>query len=340
MVESNEVNGQIKMTPEVVSSYKPAKSFKLGEKPVSALSFSDNGELCVTSSEDDSIHVIDCLEGKQKSTLFSKKYGVNLARFTHHSNAIVHASTKEDDTLRYLSLYDNQYLRYFQGHTDRVVSLGMSPLNDNFLSASLDGSIRLWDLRSAGCEGAMNVIGFPTVAFDPSGRVFAAGHGSDKLGMYDLRAWRAGPFLNNTVANGVSGWKGISFSNDGKHILLSTTGNAHYILDAYDCTLKHQLVGHTGSTLGMCTESVFWSPDGRFVYSGTTHGMLNVWDTYQNAYELSPMTTLSTPHQREGTRVAGHNPTTAMMVTGGDVVVSASSIALINQWNRCLIGCS
>ena len=39
----------------------------------------------------------------------------------------VHASTKVDDTIRYLSLHDNKYIRYFPGHTKKVTTLCMSP---------------------------------------------------------------------------------------------------------------------------------------------------------------------------------------------------------------------
>jgi COMPASS component SWD2 len=46
----------------------------------------------------------------------SEKYGVHLARYTHKTTAIIHTSTKEDDSVRYLSLHDNSYIRYFRGH--------------------------------------------------------------------------------------------------------------------------------------------------------------------------------------------------------------------------------
>jgi hypothetical protein len=72
---------------------------------------------------------------------------VTLARFTHHKNNVIYASTKEDgnikifkhgidklthriylyiyllDTLRYLSVYDNKYIRYFRGHKKRFIIL-------------------------------------------------------------------------------------------------------------------------------------------------------------------------------------------------------------------------
>lgn len=34
----------------------------------------------------------------------------------------------------------------------RVVSLCMSPINDSFMSGSLDRSVRLWDLRVNACQ--------------------------------------------------------------------------------------------------------------------------------------------------------------------------------------------
>ena len=52
---------------------------------------------------------------RSKRTLLSKKYGVSLIRYTHAQNTVLHASTKVDDTIRYLSLHDNKYLRYFKG---------------------------------------------------------------------------------------------------------------------------------------------------------------------------------------------------------------------------------
>lgn len=41
-----------------------------------------------------------------------------------------------EHALRYLSLHDNQYVRYFRGHTARVSALAMSPKNDLFMSAA------------------------------------------------------------------------------------------------------------------------------------------------------------------------------------------------------------
>lgn len=41
-----------------------------------------------------------------------------------------------EHALRYLSLHDNQYVRYFKGHSARVSAVAMSPKNDLFMSAA------------------------------------------------------------------------------------------------------------------------------------------------------------------------------------------------------------
>ena len=71
----------------------------------------------------------------------------------------------------------------------RVVALMMCPINDMFLSGSLDRTIRLWDLRSPNCQGLMHLNGRPVASFDPEGLIFAAGIDSRQLKLYDLRTF-------------------------------------------------------------------------------------------------------------------------------------------------------
>ncbi|KAF9918350.1 member of Set1p complex, histone methyl transferase [Lobosporangium transversale] len=211
----------------------------------------------------------------------------------------------------------------------RVTALEMSPLDDQFLAGS-EGSIRLWDLRSPNCQGALSVIGRPAIAFDPSGLVFAVAIGST-LRLYDVKVFDQGPFetaiiglnnqnnqngYNNTFNNPILSSSSTSsspiivtqleFSSDGKNILVSTAGDAHYIVDAYKpSATKLRLVGHYnsysfGPRLGRSTFSgaggrggagngdddepfqsggeACWTPDGKCVVSGSRDGSIYVWD--------------------------------------------------------------
>jgi COMPASS component SWD2 len=165
-----------------------------------------------------------CAKGKKQKTVFSKKYGVDLVRFTHHQAAVICASKNQwDQTLRYWSLHDNQYIRYFKGHRDKVVSLAMSPRDDGFISASLDRDIRLWDLRSPACKGVLHTQGItqPFAAFDPGGLIFVAATADKTLKLYDVRSYDKGPFTTfNNIYDEDAQLSSLDISQDGKHILL------------------------------------------------------------------------------------------------------------------------
>ncbi|KAH8549490.1 WD repeat domain 82-like protein [Umbelopsis sp. PMI_123] len=304
----------------LISTFKAAKVFNDNTSPISSLSFDDTGELCVTSSSDESIHIYNCREGTLQGTLFSKKYGVHLARFTHRSSNVIYASTKDDDSLRYLSLHDNKYIRYFRGHKKKVISVEMSPLDDVFLSASLDETVRLWDLRSSSCQGLLNVSGRPTIAFDPSGLTFAVGLNSNTIKIYDVKTFDKGPFATWTLSDhqspqGFPTWTSLKFTNDGKNILITTVGNTHYLVDAFEGHLKQRFEGHIGLQSpdnGGCDAGL--SPDGRFVFAGSQDGSLCVWDIENPSMDNKPIKILKT--EEAPLSCFGFNPKYTMMVTG------------------------
>ncbi|VDM48131.1 unnamed protein product [Toxocara canis] len=191
----------MKTSDKTIASMRPAKSFSDNQARINSLDFSADGLQMISSSDDDSIVMYDCSTGQKSRSVNSKKYGVDLIQFAHNTSNAIHCSTKIDGTLcplsylcvydviRYLSLHDNKYIRYFPGHQKKVVTLSMSPLDDMFLSGSLDKTIRLWDLRMQSCQGLMHVPSRPVAAFDPEGLIFAAGINSDTIKLYDLRSF-------------------------------------------------------------------------------------------------------------------------------------------------------
>lgn len=146
------------------------------------------------------------------------------------------------ETIRYLSLHDNRYLRYFKGHRDRVVSLQMSPVNETFISGSLDGTVRLWDLRSQICQGILRLkqdkkafIGHTvSCSFDPSGLIMAVAMGDNIIKLYDTRKYDKGPFSTfNIEQTSELYWNNMQFSSNGKYLLL-TTFSGILLIDSYE----------------------------------------------------------------------------------------------------------
>lgn len=131
----------------------------------------------------------------------------------------------------------------------------------------------------------------PLVAFDPSGLVFALGLGNNSIRMYSFQNHGAGPFLSqflqdpfrkpcdqslrhhpncfklvlSLVLANPPEWTKLTFSNDGKYLLISTRSNVIYLLDAFKATLIHRLSGHVNS--GATIEASF-TPDTKYVISG------------------------------------------------------------------------
>lgn len=234
----------MKLADQVVRSFRVAKVFRENTDKINAIDFSANGEHLISCSEDDQIVIYDCDKGTQTRTVNSKKYGVDLIHFTHSQNTAIHSSTKVDDAIRYLSLHDNKYLRYFPGHTKKVISLCISPVEDSFLSGSIDKTLRLWDLRSPNCQGVMHLSGRPIAAYDPEGLIFAAGVNSESIKLYDLRSFDKGPFVTFKLnQERECEWTGLKFSRDGKTILISTDGQVIRLVDAFHGTPLQTFTG-------------------------------------------------------------------------------------------------
>ncbi|MCJ1258441.1 member of Set1p complex, histone methyl transferase [Lignoscripta atroalba] len=250
-------------TSDIIGNLRPTKLFKLSkpETAVTSLDFDDSGEYLLAACSDESLQLYNAKEGKHIKTLFSKKYGAHLARFTHHSQSIIYASTKGDDTIRYLSTHDNQFLRYFKGHTAPVTTLTLCPASDTFLSCSLDNTVRLWSLSSPSPQGRLNLSTPTLAAYDPSATVIAiASPSTSSVLLYDLRNYDKPPFATfdlrrlesfPAVARAAqqagispttlisSDWTKLEFSNDGKSLLVATnTSLGHLLLDAFSGEIK------------------------------------------------------------------------------------------------------
>lgn len=301
-------------------------------------------------------------------TLYSKKYGVDLPRFTHKSTAIIYSSTKEDDTIRYHSLHDNKYLQYYRGHKERVISMEVSPIDDGFMSGSLDRTVRLWDLRTPNCRGLLNLPSSPLITYDSSGLVFAVAiNNYCKILLYDMKNYDKEPFLTMSLEDPLLAkisfpprkifMTSIAFSSNGKYLLVGTSGNAHYILDAFEGHLLAKLEGHIGlertrldmviglnPTKGISGEEVCWTPDSKFVMSGSLDGKICIWDIKDlPAYANKPVDLARPPKiLNVMTTLEGHpgparcvrfNPRLAMMATAGSELVSIRRPQVLGRSN-------
>ncbi|EME48039.1 hypothetical protein DOTSEDRAFT_167575 [Dothistroma septosporum NZE10] len=341
MVSETQVPAVVKVS-DVISTFRPTRLFKApSASAYTSIDFDDSGEFLLLSRTDDTIQLFNTKAGAHAKELKSQKYGSALARFTHHSTSILYASTKIDDGIRYLSMHDNSFIRYFRGHTGRVTSLAVSPSNDQFMTASLDNTVKLWDCRSPNAQGQLNFNQPYFAAYDASASVIAvASPEAQTVCLYDLRNYDKPPFTHfdlqdtenrftNRGQRPCEGWTGMEFSNNGKSMLISTNGPGHYLLDAFDGKLFHYLQKPSGAdrqhyapgetlppslpndnTPSYIQSPACFSPDGRFVVggNGTTTG-LSVWDceaeSDKTTQVLDPTVELSST---KPAKVVAYNP--------------------------------
>ncbi|KAK5988802.1 WD repeat-containing protein 82-B [Cladobotryum mycophilum] len=330
---------------DVMSNFRPTKLLRRddvkegrSQPHVLSIDYDDEGELLMVSASDETIQLYNVREGRHDKSLLSKKYGVKLAKFTHTRSSIIYASTKQNHAIRYLATHDNSFIRYFEGHDDAVTSLAVHPGSDNFISCSQDNTVRIWDTQTKHWQGQLFLRSPFLSAFDPSGTVFAVGcPSSGSVLLYDLRNYDKAPFATVDIVDQCrrvdsqclnKGWTKLEFSNDGKSLLLGTKGNGHFLLDAFEGTLKAYLRRPSGGTRrlavgeaapvitngnGSSTDpgqfessgDCCFAPDGRYVLSGSSKQDVLVWDTLKQPPEtkiLEPSWTL--PDKREAGVIA------------------------------------
>jgi WD40 repeat protein len=189
---------------------------------------------------------------------------------------LVARRNKWDNSLRYWSLHDNRYLRYFKGHRAEVVGLSVSPKDDLLLSAGADGTCRLWDVRSDACSGFLQLPtkdARPLIAFDDTGIVFAVAATAPSgesaiIKLFATGDHDRGPFQSIKIDNPKAGRAGcMRFSSNGKYLLLAGGSDTCFLVDSFEGQI---LCEYSSSSLGGCVISdADISPDCRYVLAGT-----------------------------------------------------------------------
>jgi COMPASS component SWD2 len=239
-------------------------------------------------------------------------------------------------------VHDNSFIRYFKGHTDLVTNITLCPSNDRFISCSRDDTVLLWDLQSPNYQGKLKLTSPYLSAYDPAALVMAiASPLTHFILMYDIRNYDQGPFAEwdmqpheRRFLSGGGEWSKLEFTNDGVHLILSTTGAGHFVIDAFDGQLiyfAHRQAGHSGRlgpaarsgradgispTVGQGDTAV--SPDGQYLLGGSAENGILIWDISKK--ETAPPTPVLEPQDtlsgQGKSPIVGYNPRVNLLVSG------------------------
>jgi len=206
------------------------------------------------------------------------------------------------------------------------------------MSCSEDNTVRLWSLNSPNCSGQLNLHAPYLAAYDPSASVIAiASPPTHSILLYDLRNYDKPPFATFVLQQmeqqynpGDQGrnWTKLEFSNDGKSLLVGTSGKGHFILDAFTGDLRHFCWREGRSerrppggyeTTPPTQGDMCFTPDGQYLIggSGDSADML-VWDIAEEPRSGGDKG-LKAKYKLPGfgkNEVVGYNPRTNLLCSG------------------------
>ncbi|MCW5910405.1 MAG: caspase family protein [Cyclobacteriaceae bacterium] len=143
-------------------------SIKSYQQPVFDVHFNSDETQIISSSWDGTLKIHDARTGKRLHYFELKEGSAYVSMFSKNDLYVFTATLGDNtDKLQMREVDSKKTVRTFEGHTDVVASLASSKDGKRLLSASWDGSIRLWDIATglaekklSGHQGAVHVALF------------------------------------------------------------------------------------------------------------------------------------------------------------------------------------
>lgn len=117
---------------------------------------------------------------------------VNALRFLPSSGHLLLSASADTKIKLWDAYHDRSLLRSFSGHTKSVVDVDFTPDGTQFVSASYDRQMKVWDTETGACTGRFSTGATPHVVRwypeQASGKEFLAGMHDNKIVQFDTRA--------------------------------------------------------------------------------------------------------------------------------------------------------
>lgn len=182
------------------------------------------------------------------------------------------ASGSYDRTVCIYSLSSDRLAREnsFKGHNDSVDQICWHPKHPEYLvTASLDKTVRFWDVRSNRCVSTINTKGENiNICWSPDGRTVAVGNKDDVLTFIDFKAKkiRHEQHFKFEVNE-------ISWNNENDLFFVTSGIGTVNVLSYPSLEPLMEMKAHTASCI--CIE---FDPTGKYFAVGSADALVSIWD--------------------------------------------------------------
>lgn len=251
-----------------------------------SLVFSPNGKYLLTGHQDGTLRVYDALTGFNLATLLAHGRGVNDVKFSPNGKIVISAGA--DNRARWwlfkgrtISGGNSDFalgrppesilepLQDLNGHSNHVNSVAFGPDGQSILTASDDGTARLWHVSAGNVlEGHTDFV--KAAAYSPDGKQIAT---ASKDGA--ARIWDAQTRETLFELRGHTGAiNRLVFSPDGSRLVTASDDKTARVWDTGTGKLLLELRGHEGPIVTLAM-----SPDGKQIATGSKDLSIRLWDT-------------------------------------------------------------
>ncbi len=272
----------------------------------------------VTGSEDRTIKIWDLHRGKCVKTINGYGNWIKSIAFIPQQDWL--ASSHRDGRIRLWQLQHLSCIHTLTGHTDAVVAIAISHDGSYLASSSLDRTIRIWDLQSLVCIQTIDtqVDGSCSLVFSPNRNRLIAGNDRADLQIWDIATGQ----LDRTIAGHPNRIQAVAVCQV-QNLLVTACESMLRIWDLQTYKCLHTIIAHQLPII-----CVAFSPDGRYLATGSMDKTVKIWDTHS----WDCLQTLRGHHSL--TLTVAFSPTPVRSGTNDDYqLIVGSGDRLITRWN-------